>query len=165
MPQPGPLSVIVLIIVVAVLVQGLSAFAVTRFGVMVPFKFKSKEERYPSIRFDQIREEVEWLQKSKTFFVLYSPDESSYLSFGYDKNGVKADLAFAVGKFRELEPNFTSAVKKFGGKPKPYRRRGMEGVEAELGSDLDVVADKIRKIIRETFDLRSDAKIPVMRNK
>lgn len=139
------------------------ALAISRFGKMAPYEVE-RSEPFPRIKLSEVRAELERLKKNRDFFVLYAPDESAYLSFGLKRGVISADLAFAIGKYEELEPAFRGAVSKVGATAKPYHKRGMRGVEAELDADLDKAATKIQTIMREVFHLKADAEVPLMRN-
>ena len=160
-PITGWSELLMAIIGLAVL-SGVRAFAISRFGKMTPYEVK-REHEYPKIKLSQVRGELDGLKKDKDFFVLFAPDESAYISFGLKHGVIVADLAFAIGKFEELEPAFRAAVGKVGAKAKAYKKRQMSGVEADLGSDLDAVATKSQTIMREVFHLGADAEVPVIR--
>ena len=145
------------------LTAGTRLLAVNRFGKIVSIKPRT-EQSYPRIRLADVKAEVELLKKDGGFFVLYAPDESAYLSFGLQKDVVVADLAFAIGKFKDLEPAFRAAVTRAGATSRSYQRRGLHGVEAPLGNDSLSVASKIRTIMQETFGLKADAEVPLMRD-
>jgi len=137
--------------------------AIGRLGKIARYKVKHSEP-YPRIRLSDVKGELAQLNGSRKFIVLYAPDESAYLSFGLQKGSVFADLAFAVGKFEALEPIFRSAAMKIGAIAKPYHKRGMRGIEADLGSDREAAAHNVEVIMREMFNLKPDAEVAVMRD-
>lgn len=161
--HPQSTFAVVIMAVVGVAIGTLArALAIARFGSITPYEIKDKH-KYRHIRLDEVRSELDWLETSKSFFVLFTPDESKYLSFGLEGDIVLADLAFANGKLEELKPRFVSAVERAGAKSQQYYKRGMRGYEARLGSNVDEVSAKIQKIMRDMFHLKGNAEIPVMR--
>lgn len=165
-PLTGPRApdgVEIAVLIAAVVLTGSTRFfAVGRFGKIAPYVVK-RSEPYPRIRLVDVGSELASLRKQGDFFVLFTSDEEAYLSFIKKRDGITADLAFAIGKFEELEPRFREAVSRAGATAHPYKKRGMRGVEAKLGTDSESVAMKIRTIMQGTFGLNSDAEIPVMR--
>ena len=152
-----------MIVIGVVLIAGTRLLAVNRFAKIVSTKPRA-ERSYPRIRLADVKGELKLLNKDGDFFVLYAPDESAYLAFGLQKDVVVADLAFAIGKFRDLEPAFRAAVARAGATPRPYKKGGLRGVEASLGNDSLSVASKIRTIMQEMFSLKANAEVPLMKD-
>ncbi len=144
------------------LIGGTRWLAVMCFGKIVPAKLEAREP-HPRIHLTDVEGEVRRLKADGEFFVLFAPDEETYVSFGRSEGTFQADLAFPVEKFKHLEPAFRAAAAKVGASAKPYHKHGLHGVEAELGTDPKAVASKVRTIAQGTFGVKSDAEIPLMR--